>query len=395
MLIYFIHGVATKDADYAKNLIKLINEKCKYQTQEPPHCYAGFWGNVLKGTDKLWRDIDQELDNQKQQDSQFNPEQAFRYQNFRKEYFSYFIGDTFSYLSFDTGIKIRKIIANQLRDFVNHHPEEKELHIVAHSLGSVILWDILFCDRFPPSDPVHTIRSLIGKKYGKISLSGVTTMGSPIPFLNLTLDVDEKQIQDFLEEYQDRAFTWNNIINSYDIIAYPIGSLFKKLGNSSKITVNDHYIKMNNDILASVELASVVLNSVKAHSYYLESNEVAKIIVDSVTKNKPKTLTQEAINRLQDIPGMTDDNNLDKPMGCKISLSAEFKDFSGKISLVSDLFGVDHIYIFNNNHQTIYSGYVGWIHGENFKKEVKIIADELCRSLSQEDCFQQSVKVTT
>lgn len=105
-------------------------------------------------------------------------------------------------------------------------------------------------------------------------------MGSPIPFLNLTLDVDEAQIQSFLEEYQDKAFTWNNIINSYDIIAYPIGSLFKKLGNSSKITVNDHYIKMNNDILASVELASVVFN---------------------------------------------DDNNLDKPMGGQILLSAEFK----------------------------------------------------------------------
>ncbi|ACB50287.1 hypothetical protein cce_0936 [Crocosphaera subtropica ATCC 51142] len=286
MLIYFIHGVATRNANYAKDLIKLIQERCKLLNYELPHFHAGFWGDVLKGTDKLWRDIDQELHNQKQRDSQFCPEQALRYQEFRKEYFSYFIGDTFSYLSSDRGKEIRKKLANQLRDFVNHHPEEKELHIVAHSLGTVILWDVLFSDRFSPSDSVHSIRSLIGKKYGKISLSGVTTMGSPIPFLNLTLGIDEKQIQDFLEEYQGNSSTWNNIINSYDIIAYPIGSLFTKLDKSSKITVKDCYIKTNHDLWDLVEKVSVVFNSVPAHNDYFQSDEVAKIIVDNITENK-------------------------------------------------------------------------------------------------------------
>ncbi|BCU13184.1 hypothetical protein [Microcystis aeruginosa] len=47
MLIYFIHGVATRDASYANKLIKLIEEECKRKNLAIPYCYAGFWGNVL------------------------------------------------------------------------------------------------------------------------------------------------------------------------------------------------------------------------------------------------------------------------------------------------------------------------------------------------------------
>ncbi|MGB5593896.1 MAG: hypothetical protein WBM62_07685 [Crocosphaera sp.] len=391
MLIYFIHGVATKDTSYAKDLIKLINEKCKYQNQELPHCYPGFWGDILKGTDKLWRDIDQELHNQKQQDSQFDPEQALRYQNFRKEYFSYFIGDTFSYLSSETGIKIRKKLANQLRDFVNDHPTEKELHIVAHSLGTVILWDVLFGDRFPPSDPVHTIRSLIGKKYGKISLSGVTTMGSPIPFLNLTLGIDEKQIQYFLEEYQGQSLIWDNIINSCDIISYPIKPIFNSVQNLSKIIVTDHYIESKTNWLDSValtELASLVFTSVNAHQIYWKSEKVSNII------NQKSKLTQVAINKLKQIKGMKEDLLKIAPIGRKVMFSADFIDFSGKISWVTDNFGAHHIYVFDNKLNFLYAGFVNVFHAKNFEKEIGPILNKLCGVLSQEDYFQQSVQAT-
>jgi hypothetical protein len=110
MLIYFIHGVATRDASYANKLIKLIEEECKRKNLPIPYCHAGFWGNVLKGTEKLWRDIEQELQTQKQKNINFNPEQSFRYQNFRKDYLSYFIGDAFSYLGSDRGKQIAALL---------------------------------------------------------------------------------------------------------------------------------------------------------------------------------------------------------------------------------------------------------------------------------------------
>jgi len=343
MLIYFIHGVATRDASYANKLIKLIEEECKRKNQIIPYCYAGFWGNVLKGTEKLWRDIEQELQTQKQKNSNFNPEQSFRYQNFRKEYLSYFIGDAFSYLGSDQGTQIRRIIADQLIDLVQAHPRESELHIVAHSLGTVILWDLLFSERFDPKDPAHEIRDLIGKERGKVSLSSVTTMGSPIPFLNLTLGIDTNQIEKFISQHQGRRLLWNNLINSSDIIAYPIRPLFDSITDVSKILMSDYYLEATGNIFDSVEIAAVVLNSLNAHTYYLASDKVAKNIVETIYFNQQdynhgnsysnNNCFDLAIERIATISGVTKDVVKMKPLKEKILLEGKFKDASGYIYL--------------------------------------------------------------
>lgn len=387
MLIYFIHGVATKDASYAKKLINLIQEECKRQNQPLPHCHAGFWGNVLMGTAKLWRDIDQELQIQKQKDGKFNPDKAFRFQNFRKEYFSYFIGDAFSYLSSDRGGKIRRIIADQLIDLVRAHPAEEELHIVAHSLGTVILWDVLFSDRFPTSDPAHEIRSLIGKERGKVSLSSVTTMGSPIPFLNLTLGIDTNQIQNFLERHQKNRLIWNNLINSYDIIAYPIRPLFDTQVNSSKILVTDHYLEAITDLFDSVEIASVVFNSLNAHSYYLGSDKVAKIIMETIHElNKSKNnrnaeSVHVAVYQLVKTTTITEDKsqlsrvlNLDT-----IVMAKKFRDGSGQIKITRNPLGLYHLYVLDRQEKCLYAGYSGFLHDINgLKQTFETIVSQFC-----------------
>jgi hypothetical protein len=388
MLIYFIHGVATRDANYANKLIKLIQEECKRQNRPIPYCHAGFWGNVLKGTEKLWRDIDQELQKQKQKNSNFNPDKSFRYQNFRKEYFSYFIGDAFSYLGSDRGKQIRRIIADQLTDLVQAHPAEKELHIVAHSLGTVILWDVLFSERFEPNDPAHEIRYLISKERGKLSLSSVTTMGSPIPFLNLTLGIDAKQIEKFISQHQSKYLLWNNLINSYDIIAYPIRPLLNSITDVFKIFMNDYYLEANSDIFDSVEIPAVVFNSFNAHTYYLASDKVAKNIVDTVyfgqhnyhstNSSSNTTFIDLAIERIAKIAGVTAFFVKMKPLKEKILLEGKFKDASGYIYLSSDLYGVHHVYIQDNHQNIVYAVYVGWIHVEGLKNSVTEIMRQLC-----------------
>jgi hypothetical protein len=388
MLIYFIHGVATRDANYANKLIKLIQEECKRQNRPIPYCHAGFWGNVLKGTEKLWRDIDQELQKQKQKNSDFNPDRSFRYQNFRKEYFSYFIGDAFSYLGSDRGKQIRRIIADQLIDLVQAHPAETELHIVAHSLGTVILWDVLFSERFDPKDPAHIIRYLISKERGKLSLSSVTTMGSPIPFLNLTLGIDAKQIEKFITQHQGKPLIWNNLINSYDIIAYPIRPLFDSITDESKIFMNDYYLEAITDLFDSVEIPAVVFNSLNAHTYYLESDKVAKNIVDTVylsqhsynngSSSNDTTFVNLAIEKISKIPGVTKDIVKMKPLKENILLEGKFKDASGYIYLSSDLYRVHHVYIWDNHQNLVYAVYVGWIHAEGLKNSVAEIMGQLC-----------------
>jgi hypothetical protein len=388
MLIYFIHGVATRDASYANKLIKLIEEECKRKNLPIPYCHAGFWGNVLKGTEKLWRDIEQELQTKKQKNSNFNPEQSFRYQNFRKEYLSYFIGDAFSYLGSDRGKQIRRIIADQLIDLVQAYPQETELHIVAHSLGTVILWDLLFSERFDPKDPAHEIRDLIGKERGKLSLSSVTTMGSPIPFLNLTLGIDTNQIEKFITQHQGQRLLWNNLINSSDIIAYPIRPLFDSINDVSKILISDYYLEATSNIFDSVEIAAVVLNSLNAHTYYLASDKVAKNIVETIYFNQQdynhgnsyshNTCVALAIERIAKISGVTKDVVKMKPLKEKILLEGKFKDASGYIYLSSDLYRVHHVYIQDNHQNIVYAVYVGWIHVEGLKNSVTEIIRQLC-----------------
>ncbi|MGV2388746.1 MAG UNVERIFIED_CONTAM: hypothetical protein LVR29_12030 [Microcystis novacekii LVE1205-3] len=51
----------TRDASYANKLIKLIEEECKRKNLDDSLLLCRILGNVLKGTEKLWRDIDQEL----------------------------------------------------------------------------------------------------------------------------------------------------------------------------------------------------------------------------------------------------------------------------------------------------------------------------------------------
>ena len=46
MLIFFIHGVATRQTEYAKDLEKAIKDEMMDRDLSPPVCYPGFWGDL-------------------------------------------------------------------------------------------------------------------------------------------------------------------------------------------------------------------------------------------------------------------------------------------------------------------------------------------------------------
>jgi hypothetical protein len=89
-------------------------------------------------------------------------------------------------------------------------------------------WDVLFSDRFKSDDPAHTIRSLISpgsqSNPDKVCLKSLTTMGSPISFFNMMLDIPPEKVKAFAANYRADAFRWLNIIHASDIIAYPLRS---------------------------------------------------------------------------------------------------------------------------------------------------------------------------
>ncbi len=129
------------------------------------------------------------------------------------------------------------------------YPFDEDLHIVAHSLGSVILWDILFSDTFSPNDPAFYIRNVIKGLSGpgegrKVKLRSITTLGSPLLFFNRALNIDIQRLKQFASRYTGKPLRWINIIHASDIFAYPIRTSFELEGSS--LFVRDVYLGERN-----------------------------------------------------------------------------------------------------------------------------------------------------
>jgi hypothetical protein len=290
MLVFFLHGVATKDADYSKPLQTLLREEFNRFGQPLPHFYAGFWGNVLKQTGQMWNWIHRDLQNLKSNNPQADIQDVFRYQEIREDLVSQFFGDALTYFNTERGLDIRDTIADQLYKFLKHHPQETDLHIVSHSLGSVILWDILFSNRFACDDPAHTIRSLIApcqqSSSRKIRLKSLTTMGSPILFFNLMLGVAPEQIKTFTATYQE-AFRWINLIHASDIIAYPLQSSLS-VATIPNLLFRDRFILADANgaektarFLGQTH-AAMAMGASDAHNAYWRSYGTARLIASNL-----------------------------------------------------------------------------------------------------------------
>ncbi|WP_204105123.1 MULTISPECIES: hypothetical protein [Spirulina sp. CCY15215] len=74
MLVFLLHGVNTKTVQYAGSLPDLIKEEFQKNNSPLPFFYSGFWGDNLKGTHAIWREIYQELHRKKTQNPNFNPD---------------------------------------------------------------------------------------------------------------------------------------------------------------------------------------------------------------------------------------------------------------------------------------------------------------------------------
>ena len=416
MLVFFIHGVATRDVKYADTLQNLIKEKFIQREKPLPYFYSSFWGAVLKDISKLFNWIHQDLQEAKKNHPQTSVDDIFRYQKFREGFFSEFVGDILSYLNPERGLAIRKLIAQQLYDFLKNNPEETELHIVAHSLGTVILWDVLFSDRFSSKDPASYIRAMLKdlnqpNVAHKASLKSITTMGSPILFLNTMLDVKPEQVKKFVDGYQEEPLHWLNIIHSSDVIAYPLRSSLK-IEPSCNLSFQDIFIhdeansmeralsefaNSNNKVVQAIGLVNPLINEAVAHAPmfagagdghtgYWNCRQTASLITANILGKTEDTPTRQGntiervINCLNQVDGMTDKSVTDLRLHLidKTLEEITFKDDSGKLLLVVNPLQVHHVYVFDSSENCKFSGYVGVIHGNGLKKMVNSIKNFSC-----------------
>lgn len=292
MLVFFLHGVATKNAGYSRQLEALIKEEFIKRDQPLPLFYASFWGNILNQTGQIWNWVHQDLQDLKRTHSQVDVKDVFRYQEFRQDFISEFFGDILTYFNTKRGRKIRELIAQGLHDFISNCPQDDELHIITHSLGSVILWDVLFSDEFKSDDPAYEIRSMINSltstnQVEKTYLKSITTMGSPILFFNMMLNINHDKIRDLATKYQKNPLRWVNIIHSSDIIAYPLQASLN-VNSLPNLFFRDKYIWADANFAErgartfGQAHAAMALGVADAHSYYWRSPGAASLITANI-----------------------------------------------------------------------------------------------------------------
>ena len=389
MLIFFLHGVATRDVQYADKLKGFIQEEFTQRDKPLPHFYSSFWGDVLTDVSRMWNWIHQDLQELKREHPQADMENIFRYKKFREGFLSDFVGDVLTYLNPERGVKIRHLLAQQLYDFLQKNSEETELHIIAHSLGSVILWDVLFSERFSAKDPAYSIREMISRlnqsnPLRKAELKSITTMGSPILFLNTMLDVCPEQIKKFTETYKDEFLRWLNVIHSSDIVAYPIRASLN-LNSSDNLSFREEYISTDANLGEKAARAvgqldaAMAIGVADAHGWYLHCPKTASLITDNILGGD-ETIRQKVINRLEKVPGMDKDRiklSLVSPLD-KTLESLNFRDGSGTLRFVVNPWQIHHIYIFDSNSVCQFGGYVGLIHTDSLKKEIEFLKRKFC-----------------
>lgn len=347
---------------------------------------------------KIWNGIDEDLAHAKKKYSKSDSEEFLKYRSFREGFFSQFMGDFFTYMNPDKGRKIRKTIAEQLYDFIEENPNNSELHIVAHSLGTVILWDILFSDRFSAKDPALSIRAMIRelenqtdtdvKPKHQVNLSSITIIGSPILFINMMLDVRPEKVEQFAHSYSsEQPLRWLNLIHGSDLMAYPLKANLH-LAENSYLKFEDEYLLEDANLaektarsLGQNELAMALGSN--AHKSYWNCSETARLITNNILNQQKvifRNFLKTVIHHLSQVKGMTP---ISQVMGIQLNyhskniskgdLYLKLPDQSGEIYLFINAINVHHVYVLDSDDELQFGGYVGWIDQEGLMKKLELI----------------------
>lgn len=320
--VLFIHGVNTRsereNPEYADKLFDLIQENCdkSHELKSIPL----YWGGVNKNAEE------ELLNKLKSQDDCW---QKLWFKQFRETTLLQFAGDAALYISRTVGSKVvKKLYEDMKKKGLHNAGSQDRLHLVTHSWGTVILFDVLFAERWNDEkieghEYVRDIRSYF---YGVephakdgIRVSSIHTMGSPIALFSL-LDVvkGEKQAAGVpeLTENQARQYAthditpnlkellknlckilnenklpklpWRNYIHPGDPVAWPLDPLMCSLidGLSQCIDVKDVVTQLEGfdyltQLISQTPLA-LLLNGGHAHGSYLTSTKVAQNIAQSI-----------------------------------------------------------------------------------------------------------------
>ncbi len=342
--IVFIHGVNTRERTepptYADTLFGLIQE-CV--TREENSVSARqlvkvplYWGNEgIAAENTLLHEYTRSLEKW----------EKFWFKQMRSGVLLEFAGDVALYMSRCFGArvadKLKEDVFKQIAPALLAPYPDDRLHLVAHSLGTVVLFDILFSARWdqegtPGYESVKAIREGI---YGVepswtqgIRLASISTMGSPLGLFSL-MDVDQSSIekrngknevvnthditprlQQFLERLsiklgsQNKRLPWLNFAHPGDPLASPLDPLMPDMVDQDRKYVEVEDVILKNTTFAD-HLGQLISNSPlsllhagAAHLSYLKSKQVAERIAEVIlasTKQRDAQLREKVLEMIK------------------------------------------------------------------------------------------------
>ncbi len=311
--ILFIHGVNTRDRrekpQYADRLYELISQQLQGKVSDLRKL-ALYWGDVNA-------DLEDDILTVLKSSSLWS---KMWFQSFREKQLLQFVGDAALYISRHTGYRVVERIRNQAEpELFNCDRQSTRLHLVTHSWGTVILFDILFAGRWddpaiPGHEDVMSIRDAIFGISGRelnplqgLEIASIHTMGSPIAIFSL-IDVKpgkdtpegavksshditpklQQLLKNLYDLRQEKEIPWKNFINPGDPIAYPLNELLSRLvGGQKKYLDTKDLLVTGKGLLNffaqpfSQSFISLVQGG-DAHSSYWQDEKIAKEIAASV-----------------------------------------------------------------------------------------------------------------
>lgn len=253
--ILFVHGVNVRESEenernkkytYADKLFQLIQGASSSPVNLIP--VTLYWGDVNKDALSELTDM-------------LEPTKAweqFWFKDFRKKQLLQFVGDAALYISRHVGSKAVDQLAEQAFKGLENYKTGDRVHLVSHSWGTVILFDVLFAARWdnknvpdneklPGYDSVQKIRAIVfgiepDAEKG-IQLASIHTMGSPITLFSLITiigkDTQGKSTHDLtpglkellkkLHERDREKLPWLNFVHPGDPIAWPLEEVIKQV----------------------------------------------------------------------------------------------------------------------------------------------------------------------
>ena len=310
--VLFIHGVNTRQQregiGYSKGLFDLIQTKAQALDST----------STFKQVELYWGDINKAPEDQLRNDIEKSPEwNKFWFKDFRQNQLLQFAGDAALYISRYVGSKVVDRLFSQIQEGLKEYQKPNDrIHLVTHSWGTVILFDVLFASRWkdptiPGFNSVDSIRKTFfgiePNPFDGIKIGSLHTMGSPISIFSLMdvkQSVDETQtesasthditpklellLKNLAESKSKKPLPWRNFSHPGDPIAFPLSVTLSRMidGESKYLDIQDiitHNAGLFDYLTEPVsQTVLALIHGGDAHGSYWKSHEVAEKIANEI-----------------------------------------------------------------------------------------------------------------